>query len=157
MATPVPVPMDQLLARCLWLDGYRFFHEGDEVPGQIVVSNTCLMPWLALKAQEMAHQLLNIDFGCHFQADENTALGVFVKPLYVTANLADMMRGLFFMHALKSLFPNESDREIDLGELFAHVAAQDGRERLQMQRMPITEGTPPPIPHINIADSGVRA
>lgn len=117
LAVPV-VPVSALLTNIYTLYNNRFTFNGDVVPVSYVMGTTGMLPCVAWGAQDAGHRLLGADLACSLRRDERALFGLRAVVPPVTGNLADIIRGLFFMHAARMLFGLRRDAEIEVSQVY---------------------------------------
>lgn len=115
VAAVVPVPV--LLGNVCKALNCRFTLGGDALPPSYVMAPGGMLSCVAVLAQETAHRLLDADLACSLRRDERSLFGVQAVVPPVTGNLADIVRGLVFIHSARTLYGLRRDALIDVTEV----------------------------------------
>ena len=112
------VPMSVLLSNMCTLSRYRFTFNSDPVPASYVMGPTGMLSCIAWSAQETGLRLLDADLACTLRRDERALFGLRAVVPPVTGNLADIVRGLVFMHSARTLFPLRGQEPVEIAQVF---------------------------------------
>jgi len=118
-AMPISVvPIPALLCNVCEILNVRFTFNADAVPTSWVMGTAAMLPCVARTAQDTAWHLLDADLGCSLRRDEGALFGLRAAVPPVTGNLADIVRGLMFIHSARTLYGLRRDAVIDVTQVF---------------------------------------
>lgn len=111
------VPVSTLLGNVCRVFNCGFTLGADQVPASYVMAPSGMLSCVAWCARETAQRLLGVDIGCTLRRDESALFGLRATVPPVTGNLADIVRGLVFLHSARSLFGLRQDGVIDVTQV----------------------------------------